>query len=227
MAGGRRIINLDRHTELELAVGYAKKLAEKGSHPDIDTQLLPKGAVKRAKELIDYSYGHQIIKAYAEVLSSFNRVEEEMRVNNAKIAYEAKDAKKNLVEVSGYVSSAIALVDEMFQNYGKINVHERKDVGALKSRFENIREKAVQLSKDYDNALGSDAGKVSGYGQKLSGITTSATGSLWDITVHLTHSVDDLTVRAFDDGTLNMLYESFVDSIISSLVGKGARQVSE
>lgn len=228
MAGGKRTINLDRRTELELAVGYAKKLAEKGPHPDIDMQLLPKGAVKHARELIDYSYSHQIIKAYVEVLSSFNRFEEEMRVNNAKIAAEAKDAKKNLVEVSGYLNSTIALVDEMFQNYGKIDVQERKDIGTLKSRFENIREKAVRLSGDYDNALGSDTGKVFEYGKKLSAITTSATtGSLWDIMVCLTHSVDDLTVRAFDDGTLNTLYESFVDSIISSLVGKGARQVSE
>ncbi len=227
MAGGKRILNLDRRTELELAVGYAKKLAEKGSHPDIDMQLLPNGAVKRTRELINYSYAHQIIKAYAEVLSSFNRLEEEMRVNNAKIANGSEDAKKNLAKVSGYVGSAMALVDEMFQNYGKIDVHERKDIGTLRSRFENIREKAVRLSKDYDNAPGADAGNVFEYGQKLSAITTSATGSLWDVTVCLTHSVDDLTVKAFDDGTLSMLYESFVDSIISSLVKKGARQISE
>lgn len=234
MAGGKRTINLDRHTELELAVGYAKRLAEKGSHPDIDTRLLPKGAVMRARELIDYSYGHQIIKAYVEVLSSFNRLEEEMRVNDAKIANVAEDARKNLVKVSGYVGSAIALIDEMFQNYGKIGVQEkRKDIGTLRCRFEDIKGKAVQLSKDYDDALDSDAGKAFEHGQKLSAITasattaTAATGSLWDVMVCLTHSVDDLTTRSFDDGTLGMLYESFVDSIISSLLEKGARQVSE
>lgn len=225
MAGGKRTINLDRHTELELAVGYAKRLAEKGSHPDIDTRLLPKGAVMRARELIDYSYGHQIIKAYVEVLSSFNRLEEEMRVNDAKIGHGAEDARKNLVEVSGYVDSAIALIDEMFQNYGKIGVQEkRKDIGTLRCRFEDIKGKAVQLSRDYDDALVSDAGGVPECGKRLS---ATVKGSLWDVTTCLTHSVDDLTTRSFDDGTLGMLYESFVDSIISSLLEKGARQVSE
>ncbi len=227
MARGRRILNLDRRTELKLAVGYAKKLAENGQHPDI--QLLPEGAVKHARELIDYGYGHQISEAYVDVLSSFNRFEAELRANNAKIADEAKDATKNLGKVSGYVSSTIALVDEMFQNYEKIGFREKKDIGTLKSRFEKIGEKAARLSKDYDDALGSDTGKVSGCGQKLSDIATSATAeSLWDVTVCLTHSVDDLMFKDFDDGTSKgALYESFVDSIISSLVEKGARQFPE
>lgn len=226
---GRTVV-LDRHAELNLAVGYAKKLAETGSNPDIDMQLLlPEGAVKHAKELINYSYGHQILKAYAEVLSSFNRFDEELRVNNATIANKAKDATKNLVNVSGYVNSTIALVDEMFQNYEKIEPGEKKDVGTLRSRFETTKEKAMQLSKDYDNALSSDTGKVFGYGQTLSGIMTSATPeSFWDVNVRLTHSVDDLMFKAFDDGMRkDALYGSFVDSIVSSLVEKGARQVSE
>lgn len=220
--GGRTFV-LDRHTELELAAGYARELAEKGSHPGIDPQLLPKGVVKHARELVNYSYGHQIIKAYAEVLSSFNRLEEELRVNEGKIASKGK----NLCEVSGYVSSAIALVDEMFQNHDKIEPGKKKDVGALRGRFETIKEKTRQASCDYDAvALASDAGKVPEYGQKLSKLVT--TGGLCDIMVSLTHSVDDLMFKYFDDGTSKgALYESFVDSIISSLVRKGARQVSE
>lgn len=218
MTGGKRTINLDRHTELKLAAGYAEKLAKNPDLPD-----MPAGAAKHARELVNYSYGHQIItNAYTESLPLLSRLGEEICANNKR--------------VSGHVDSAVAHIDEMFQNYDRIELRERKDIGTLKSSFEKIKEKAVRLARDYDDALGRDVVKVSEYGQKLSEITTAAlftvgsdkVESLWDVAVCLAHSVDGLMFTDFEDGTSKgALYESFVDSIISALIREGARQVSE
>lgn len=240
---------MDRRDEGKLAIGYARQLVKLKYWTEIPQEFvhksLPKGALENAEKLVKYGHYDQLLKASGEADAAFREMKTSLVENLGEWQFSLSqdDFTARLKEygdfqgrVSGHVSSAITLIDEMFQNYEQLGIKDDGNLAKLKSKFGTLKNEAKERAFEYDKALYNDYKTVPQHGEKLWKVTTDAiiaedpemVDSLWDVVFCMKHMARDSTPDIQGElFSLRELYNSFVESTISALIEKAVREVSE
>lgn len=246
--GGRTFV-LDKRAEGKLAIGYAKQLVKLKYWTEIPQEFvhksLPKGALENAEKLVRFGHYDQLLKASSEADAAFRKMRTTLGENTGELhaSLSQDDFTARLKEygdfqgrVSGHMSSAITLIDEMFQNYKQLGIKDDGNLAKLKSKFGTLKNEAKERAFEYDKALYNDYKTVPQHGEKLWKVTTDAiiaydpemVESLWDVVFCMKRMARNSTPDIQDEfDSLRDLYDSFVEHTISALIEQAVRKVSE